>query len=149
MYARHQHLLNEAEVSPITECGDESITVTKFLREVPPGNFNSWNKLVVAANMAKKAETLVVNKQPSHKKSDKPIVHDIDVRWHHCDQDGCDYKAKQACSIKQHKQSFMILTFDGTSAQKSAATTRQSKQAPSNNTNEMFMILTFDGTLVI
>ena len=54
--------------------------------------------------MAKKAETLVVNKEHSHEKSDKQIVHDIAVRWHPCDQDGCDYKAKEAGTLKGHRQ---------------------------------------------
>ena len=111
-FLRHHLLIdaNEAKVSPITECGDESITVTEIMEDdlddepTGEGNFNSWNKLVVAANMAKKAETLVVNKQPSHKKSDKQIVHDIDVRWHPCDQNGCDYKSKQASQLKTHKR---------------------------------------------
>eukprot|EP00519_Triparma_laevis_P007661 CAMPEP_0182518698 /NCGR_PEP_ID=MMETSP1321-20130603/44709_1 /TAXON_ID=91990 /ORGANISM="Bolidomonas sp., Strain RCC1657" /LENGTH=263 /DNA_ID=CAMNT_0024726637 /DNA_START=1380 /DNA_END=2167 /DNA_ORIENTATION=+ len=41
---------------------------------------------------------------------------------YHCDQDGCDYKAKQASNLKRHKQKwFMILTFDGTTAIKTAA----------------------------
>ena len=30
-------------------------------------------------------------------------VQDINVTWHYCDQDGCDYKAKQAGNLKQHK----------------------------------------------
>ena len=44
---------------------------------------------------------------------------------------------------------FMILTFNGTGVIKTAATTRQSKQANSKNTKQMFMILTFDGNSVI
>ena len=44
---------------------------------------------------------------------------------------------------------FIILTFDGTTAIKKAATTRQSEQNTSNDTNSTFMILTFDGTDVI
>ena len=43
----------------------------------------------------------------------------------------------------------MILTFNGTTAIKTAATTRQRKQSTSNDTNRMFMILTFDGTTVM
>ena len=62
MYTRRQPLsidANEAKATPITECGDESITVTEIIRDdlddepKGAGNFNSWTKLVVAANMAK------------------------------------------------------------------------------------------------
>ena len=34
----------------------------------------------------------------------KAAKHGIDVVWFSCDQDGCEYKAKLASSIKVHKQ---------------------------------------------
>ncbi|GMH83747.1 hypothetical protein TrVE_jg3500 [Triparma verrucosa] len=43
----------------------------------------------------------------------------------------------------------MILAFNGTTVIKTAATTRQSKQATSNYTKQIFMILTFNGTTAI
>ncbi|GMH95276.1 hypothetical protein TrVE_jg811 [Triparma verrucosa] len=40
----------------------------------------------------------------SHMKMHKASKHGIDVVWFSCDQDGCDYKAKQAGDLKKHKQ---------------------------------------------
>ena len=62
------------------------------------------------------------------------MVHDIDVRWHPCDQDGCDYKAKLAGDLKNTNSMFMILTFVGFPV--ITATTRLRKQAASKNTNK-------------
>ncbi|GMH92716.1 hypothetical protein TrST_g1804 [Triparma strigata] len=81
-------------------------------------------------------------------KRQKAAKHGIDVIWFSCDQDGCDYKAKQATSNDTNEM-FMILTCNGTTAIKTAATIRRRQRATSNDTNGMFMILTFDGTTVI
>ena len=31
------------------------------------------------------------------------IDNGVDICWHQCDQEGCDYKAKLACNLKLHK----------------------------------------------
>ena len=77
------------------------------------------------------------------------IDNGVDIRWHHCNEDGCDYKAKHAGNLKTHKVNVHDMMFDGTTAIKIDATTRQSKQATSKNTKQMFMILMFDGTTAI
>ena len=36
-------------------------------------------------------------------KRHKAFKHNIDVTWHVCDQEGCDYKSKNTSNLKQHK----------------------------------------------
>ncbi|GMH80641.1 hypothetical protein TrST_g642 [Triparma strigata] len=45
--------------------------------------------------MTKSAVNLKLHKQD---------VHGIDFRWHHCDQVGCDHKAKHASDLARHKE---------------------------------------------
>ena len=67
--------------------------------------------------------------------------------WHQCDS--CDYKAKQAGNLKQHKNTLTILMSSGTSAMKIIATTKLRQKATSNYTNNLFAILASFGTTAI
>ena len=50
------------------------------------------------------AGRLARDKVASRVKRQNQFVLDIGVRWYHCDQDGCDYKAKQVQHLKKHKR---------------------------------------------
>mmetsp|Transcript_12761 Transcript_12761/g.23340 ORF Transcript_12761/g.23340 Transcript_12761/m.23340 type:complete len:147 (-) Transcript_12761:14-454(-) len=41
-----------------------------------------------------------------------------DVKWHHCDQDGCSFKSKQASKLKQHKLNIHNIKFDSDETKK-------------------------------
>ena len=76
---------------------------------------------------AKQAVSIKLHKQNNH---------GIDVKWHRCDQYGCNYKAKEAGNLKRHRTVVHDIKHSGSSAIRTGATTRESKQSASNNTNK-------------
>ncbi|GMH89722.1 hypothetical protein TrST_g9846 [Triparma strigata] len=149
--------IDEANATPTTGCGDESVAAGITEDDFDDGSVifggggaggglvrDKWGKVIRTCGIA----GCQYRGRSSYMKTHKAAKHGIDVVWFSCDQDRCEYKAKEAGDLKRHKQmihdidvrwhhcdqdgcdykakTFMILTFNGTTVIKTDATIRQS-----------------------
>ena len=106
---------DDANATPMTGCGDESVAT-----DITEDGLDDGSVIFVGGGVARGG--LVRDKQgkiirtcgiagcqyktggTTNMKNRKAAKHGIDVVWFSCDQVGCDYKAKQAGDHKVHKQ---------------------------------------------
>ena len=102
---------DDANATPTTGYGDESVAT-----DITEGDLDDGSVIFAggAGGLERDKQGKIIRTcgiagcqyrcSSSYMKMHKAAKHGIDVVWFFCDQDGCDYKAKQASDLKKHKQ---------------------------------------------
>ena len=78
-----------------------------------------------------------VNKQDISKYT--KYLNTIGTTWYKCDQDGCDYKCKQASILKKHKAHIHDIGINGINATKTDVITNVNMRVISKDTASLSM----------